>query len=161
MDISFGEGEVESDSLQSYLLRISHMYFTKSFSQVAEYGIHPGQISLLRLLGLRGDGLSQNEICRSLKIKPSTAAVSLKRLEKAGLIERRQDEKDQRVVRVYTTEKARRLGQDVIQRQLENEEIMLRGFSEAEICLLKRFLRQILENTERLPAKAPAQNFME
>jgi len=149
----FGEKDmVQNRSLQSYFLKISHMYFAKSFSQMAEYGIHPGQLSMLKLLWAR-DGLSQSEICRALKIKPSTVAVSLKRLEKSGLIVRRPDPTDQRITRVYLTEETKQIGLNVMRRQEENEKIMLQGFSEAEICLLKRFLQQILENTELLSEK--------
>lgn len=155
MEIFGEEDGIQANSLQSYFLKISHMYFAKSFSQMAEYGIHPGQLSMLKLLGVQ-DGLSQSEICRALKIKPSTAAVSLKRLEKAGLIARRPDQKDQRVTRVFITEETKEIGRSVMRRQAENEKIMLRGFSEAEVCLLKRFLQQILDNTELLSEKPAA-----
>lgn len=149
----FGEKDMgQNRNIQSYFLKISHVYFAKSFSQMTEYGIHPGQLSMLKLLWAR-DGLSQSEICRALKIKASTVAVSLKRLEKSGLIVRKSDPTDQRITRVYLTEETKQIGLNVMRRQEENEKIMLQGFSEAEICLLKRFLQQILENTELLSEK--------
>jgi len=142
----------ENNTVQSYFMKISHTYFSKCFSQMAEYGIHPGQMALLKLLYAR-NGLKQSEICKALNIKPSTAAVSVKRLEKSGLVERRPDEKDQRVSRVYITERTREAGLRVFELLMENEKMLLQGFNETEVCLLKRFLQQILDNMELLPGK--------
>ena len=36
---------------------------------------------------------------------------------------------------------------------MENEKMLLQGFNETEVCLLKRFLQQILDNMELLPGK--------
>ena len=63
-------------------------------------------------------GLSQIELSRRLHVRPPTVAVMLQRMEKADLICRRQDERDQRVTRVYLTEKGREVHRDV-QRMIE------------------------------------------
>ena len=73
-------------------------------------------------------------------------AVMLQRMEKADLICRRQDERDQRVTRVYLTEKGREVHRDV-QRMIETiDRESLSDFTREEVLLLKRFLRQIKEN---------------
>ena len=94
------------------------------------------------------EGISQREISDVLKISAPTVAVSVKRLEKTGMLERRNDEKDQRVMRIYLTEKGRRLTKTMKRYFEENEKAMFQGFSESELCLMKRFFKQMAENLE-------------
>ena len=95
------EQDTLDNNLQRMLLRISHLYFTKIYQQMDGIGIHPGQIPIIKLLGYKGE-LSQKEISQSLHIKPPTVAVSIKRLEKSGLIERKPDARDQSCL-LYTS----------------------------------------------------------
>lgn len=140
------------DGIQSLVIRISHLQFSKMFQQFSSTGVHPGQLPMIKLVGNQ-EGLSQKEIAKFLNTKPSTVTVSLKRMENAGLIERRADEKDQRVTRIYLS----RQGQDIYAKMKvmveHNEKHLLRGFTESEMCLLQRFLKQMLENLESIPAE--------
>ena len=73
--------------------------------------------------------------------------------EKAGLIERKPDEKDQRVVRIYVTEKGKSLSKQIEKVVKESEAKVVEGFSEVEICLMKRFLKQMIANMEQEESK--------
>ena len=96
----------------------------------------------------RKEGMSQKEISENLHISAPTVAVSMKRLEKSGLIERKSDEQDQRRIRIYLTERGRELIEKA-QRQVEkSEKIIFKGFSESERCLMKRFFDQMIANLE-------------
>ncbi len=53
------------------------------------------------------DGLTNSEISEQLDIKPSSVTAQVKNLEEDGYVERRQDENDKRVSRVYLTKKGR------------------------------------------------------
>ena len=57
----------------------------------------------------RQDGIAQNVLAQALHITPPTATNTLQRMERDGWIERRRDAVDQRIVRVYLTQKARAL----------------------------------------------------
>ena len=92
------------DSLQNMLVKLTHLYFKRAFAALKETDIHPKQVPLLGLLSTQ-EGQSQREIPQALKISAPTVAVSIKRLEKSGILERRADEKDQRMSRIYLTEK--------------------------------------------------------
>lgn len=70
----------------------------------AEAGLHPAQGVCLKTVSLK-QGLSQRELADELKIERATATVMLQKLEKAGFIERRPDPSDQRVTRIFITEK--------------------------------------------------------
>ena len=94
------------------------------------------------------EGISQKEISQALRISPPTVAVSIKRLEKAGIIERRADGKDQRLSRIFLTEKGRAVTGKVRECIKEKEKALFKGFSESEVCLLRRFFLQMIQNLE-------------
>lgn len=152
----FTEGEPEfcpSEHKMSYLsmlMRIDRRFMGKCFGQMQELGIYPGQIPVLGLLAHK-DGLSQREIAEKLRIKPPTVNVTVQRLEKAGFLFRKADEKDQRISRIYLTERGKQAKENGMKKVEENERILLEGFSDTELCLLRRFLEQITENIDKIP----------
>lgn len=144
--------EEHEKSIQALLFTVTHSYMVKCFKKVADMGIHPRQIPMLKILS-RQDGVSQSALCKMLGTKPSTVTVSLKRMEKADLVRREQDRKDQRVTRVYLTDKGKDIIRQMKERLKDYEETMMTGFSEAEVCLLRRMLEQIRSNLEQSPAE--------
>lgn len=152
--------EYTNKSMQPLLVNISRKYTGKCFYQLMELGIYPGQIPILRLL-YEKDGISQREMARNLGIKPPTVNVSIQRMEKSGMVCRRQDEKDQRATKVFLTEKGRESISKAMGRILENESILFGNFSEEELRLMKRFFRQILQNIETMPGSPGDCKYME
>ena len=148
----FCEGKDEKENPNSLLglfMKVDRHFMTKCFGQMQELGIYPGQIPVLGMVA-KQDGLSQRELSKILRVKPPTVTVSVQRLEKAGFLYKKPDEKDQRVTRLYLTEKGKETKAKALQQIRKNEAVMLEGFSEAEECLLRRFLEQILENTDKI-----------
>lgn len=76
--------------------------------KLAEEGIPPGQAMLLRELA-HNDGISQRDLAERMHIARPTVTVMLQKIERSGLVERRPDESDQRITRVYATEAGRAL----------------------------------------------------
>ena len=151
-DSVFCEEDDEKEKQSSFLslfMKVDRHFMTKCFGQMQELGIYPGQIPVLGLLAYK-DGLSQREIAEHLRIKPPTVNVTVQRLEKAGFLYREADEKDQRISRIYLTEKGKQAKAKALERIHKNEAVMMEGFSEAEQCLLRRFLEQILVNIEKI-----------
>lgn len=71
---------------------------------------------------------------------------------KIGIIVRKQDEKDQRISRIYLTEEGKAIINEGMRMAKEGEKQVLNGFSESELCLMKRFCIQIKENIAAMPA---------
>ena len=143
----------DSQSFLSMFMRIDRRFMGKCFSQMQEVGIYAGQIPVLGLLAHK-DGLSQREIAEHLRIKPPTVNVTVQRLEKAGFLYREADEKDQRISRIYLTEKGKQAKENGMKKVKENEKILLSGLSDAELCLLRRMLEQITENIDKIPGNS-------
>lgn len=68
--------------------------------------VHPAQYSCLFVV-CQQEGLNLRELSQLLHVENSTASVSVRRMEKAGLIERRPDESDSRMTRLYPTDYGR------------------------------------------------------
>ena len=140
------EGEEKQDrqkSMQALFLEINRRYMGKCFSKMKELEIHPSQIPILAILG-KNEEYSQKEIAQILGVKPPTVTVSIQRLEKMGMVCRKQDEHDKRITRIRLTDK----GNEVMH---ETEKYLFRNFSETELCLMRRFFNQLLENINTMP----------
>ena len=129
------------------LMRICKLSRDRSRVLMAQIGIHCGQGIALRQLW-RQDGLTQSELAHSLHIAPATVTIALQRMEKSGLIERRPDEQDQRVSRVFLTARGRSLRKKIEQNWRKLEEQALSGFAEEEREAVYRFLMRIRANLD-------------
>lgn len=74
----------------------------------AEKPLHPAQAGCLQVLAHR-NGMGQSDLADMLHVSRPTVTTMLKRMETSGLIERRPDEADSRITRVYLTEQGRDL----------------------------------------------------
>ena len=68
--------------------------------------IHHGQYHALSLIE-QEQGASQQILAEKMDIRPSSMTELLGKLEQAGYVERRKDEQDQRVMRVFITEQGK------------------------------------------------------
>lgn len=108
-------------------------------------GIYIGQELILAQLW-REEGLNQSQLAKLVEVEVSTMTKTLQRLERYGLIERRQDTQDTRVWHVFLTEQGRAL-QPVLTAEWEKiEQHTLVGFSDDERALLCTFLDRIKQN---------------
>ena len=74
-------------------------------TQLQETEMSPAQVGAMRDI-IHCPGMSQRELADRLHIQRATATVMLQKMEKAGYIDRRPDRTDQRISRIYPTEKA-------------------------------------------------------
>jgi DNA-binding MarR family transcriptional regulator len=133
----------------SYLLiQISKAHRHRAEIALDQYGLHPGQEMILFQLWME-EGITQSQLVENLCVEPPTVTKMLQRLEKGGLVTRRQDTQDARVSRVYLTAQGRAL-QAPVQRIWEDLEAeTIAGLSEVELALLRRLLMQLYHNLER------------
>jgi MarR family transcriptional regulator, organic hydroperoxide resistance regulator len=110
--------------------------------------VYPGQPPLLRALSER-DGQSQKELAEKMGITPATLNVMIVRMEKTGLLERRADPEDQRLSRVFLTDKGRASHQEV--RNIINlmEDMCFENFNPEEKLVFRRLLLQMYENLKK------------
>jgi MarR family transcriptional regulator, organic hydroperoxide resistance regulator len=107
--------------------------------------IHVGQENLVYRLAAE-EGVSQTQLAGTLCLDASTVTKMLLRLERDGIVERRPDAEDARILRVYLTPQGKALVQPVLDVWRQMEKRITQGMSEAELLLLRRLLLQIQSN---------------
>ncbi|MEW8956737.1 MarR family winged helix-turn-helix transcriptional regulator [Clostridium sp.] len=134
-----------SDSLYYIFGEVIKMHYYRTHKLFEKVGLYPGQPQLLFSL-LRKDGQRQKELAEKLKVKPATITVMINRMEKNGIIYRESDDEDQRVSRVYLTEKGREISKEVKEliESINNE--CFSNFTEEEQVILRRLLLQLRDN---------------
>jgi DNA-binding MarR family transcriptional regulator len=129
-----------------YLLaRICRLVRIRAHAMLDEVGLYRGQHFVLRALWAR-EGITHSELAGQLNVQPATVTNTLKRMEKAGLVERRRDTEDERVSRVYLTEVGRDIRASVERVWRELEAQTFAGFTQGERDSLDRLLIRLYEN---------------
>ena len=124
------------DRIILWLVKMMHVYSSMNFTKFTVLGIHPGQIPVLSMIA-EHEGISLRELADTIHIKPPTVTVTVQRLEKNSLVCKKPDPADQRVARIYLTEKGEKIKQEIKGLFEENERILTTGFSEAELNQLR------------------------
>ena len=132
-------------SFHKLLGQLIRLHFCLSHKNLEKEGLYPGQPNLLFAL-YHKDGLSQKEIAEILHSKPATITVMIKRLEKTGFVERKDDKNDQRISRIFLTEKGKNICENLKEMHAEIEKKCFYNFTLEEKILLRRFLIQVRDN---------------
>lgn len=117
-------------------------------------GMHRGQPPVLFMLQ-KHEGMANSEMAEALAITPATLTNKIKRMEKAGLVIRRRDPHDERISRIYMTEKGQGIMERLRASMIEIEDITLKGLSEAEVENLTEKLKLILGNISEFEDEPP------
>ena len=113
------------------------------------YVITPPQWSALSLL-LVQDGLTIGTMSQIRGVDAPTATGIITRLEQNGLVERRHDREDRRVVKVYLTDEGRDIVNTLASPVEQFDHSTKRGFSEGEQDRLLAQLQQIIANVSEI-----------
>jgi MarR family transcriptional regulator, organic hydroperoxide resistance regulator len=127
------------------LAQFSQAYRSLSDAFMDQIGMHRAQAALLCRLYTQ-DGLSQTEIAKLLAVQGPTATDMLQRMEEAGLVTRRRDPQNNRLVRVYLSEAGREKERQVMEQFMKLERALFENFTEAERAQLRQMLKRTLEN---------------
>jgi DNA-binding MarR family transcriptional regulator len=136
---------LNEDSIYAVFWQVVRYHYSRNHALLEKLGIYPGQPPLLFILGKK-DGQSQKELAERLHIKPATITVMLKRMEAAKLVERRPDDADQRVTRVYLSDHGKKVLQEVSESLRILEAECFANFTVEEKTLLRRLLMQMRDN---------------
>ncbi len=136
---------MENRLLGSKLIAVSILRRNQVLSRTTDCSIHPGQLPVLEII-MNCPGLTQREIAERLRVTPASVALSTKRLQKAGMLEKRVDSDNLRCNRLYATEFGEKAAQ--IHRKCfdEVDEVTFAGFSETDKQQMLAFMERMLHN---------------
>jgi DNA-binding MarR family transcriptional regulator len=104
---------------------------------LAPHGLHAGQ-DLLLLAVWDAPGLRQAALAEQLGVEPPTVTRMVQRLERGGMIERRVDPHDGRVVLVYPTPRSRLLESTVRRAWTSLDELVIGALGDTDAARLQR-----------------------
>lgn len=103
-----------------------------AFMNLQDVEIHPGQMQFMGLL-LAKDRCTQTELAKKLGISNASVGISVRRLEKAGLVKKSTDQSDLRATNIELTEKGRSFAVEAKKRVEEVLSIKYKGLTEKQI----------------------------
>ncbi len=144
-------GQVQTDA---YQLTDAYTRASKSFRAVLSvalrrHGLHFGQHLVLAALDDR-DGQTPGEIAAAVSVTTPTIVKMASRMEVAGLLIRRPDTVDRRLVRLYLTEVGRDLSGPLASELQAVEHRLVRGLTQAEQAQLLTLMNRVSDNAAAL-----------
>lgn len=140
---------MEKKRLVWAMIKIAREHRKNVDKRISALGIHPSQHHLLMYLSKNGD-CTQNSLADAMEISAATVAVSLKKLEKGGYIEKRISPGDGRSNLIALTPK----GEDVVIRSKQIfEEMDQRCFdslTEEELEQFHNIMERIIKNLKEM-----------
>jgi DNA-binding MarR family transcriptional regulator len=133
------------DSLGYQIGLLGRLYDRRLQDVLKDFGVAPGQFAPLVML-FEQDGLTQAELCRRINVEQPTMANTLQRMERDGLIHRKDDEADKRRALVYLTPRARDIQTKVMESSRAVSNPAVAGLSAADQDDMFRLVARMIDN---------------
>ena len=137
------------------LLRTADTLWNASRAFFERWDLSPSQFNVLNLLHLNPDGLSQTDLSRQLIMHRSNLTGLVDRLEKRGLVARREVAADRRAYSVVLTAAGARLLRDILPRYYEDAARVWDRLPVRRAAELIADLQQVARNAQHIADKLP------
>lgn len=135
----------EREQSAGYLINhVARLFYEDLRKQIAPLNIVPGQFPILLALWEK-DGITQTKLLQMIDVEQATMANTLKRMERDGLIQRKDHPKDARARNIFLTEKAHGLRNQAYATASAINAKALSGLSESERKDFLEYLRRVRE----------------
>lgn len=125
-----------------------HSFRRQIEKETVAHGVSPGQWRFLRQLW-HSNGICQHRLAGQLAISDATAAVTLRELEKKGLINRRRNAGNRREVLIFMTQQGRALESLLLHVTRDIHSLATRDIPAQEVAALEDLLRRVIANLGR------------
>ncbi|UAY72797.1 MarR family winged helix-turn-helix transcriptional regulator [Bacillus paralicheniformis] len=113
-----------------------------------EHNLTKGQyLYLVRIC--ENPGIIQEKLAEMIKVDRTTAARAIKKLEMKGFIERRDDEYNKKIKKLFPTEKGNEVFPFIKRENDHSNRVALEGFSEGEAETIFNLLQRVRKNVEK------------
>ncbi|OJF96605.1 MarR family winged helix-turn-helix transcriptional regulator [Pararhizobium antarcticum] len=141
-DLSIGPQDIAS-----VLVQAARSMRTVVSRNLLDSGLYAGQDGVMLLLA-ETDGLTAGNLAIKLGVKAPTMTRTIGRMEAQGFVERRTDDGDGRLTKVYLTELGRNSLQTIEAAGKTSETMATQGMSDKEIKTLMKLLRVVDANLQ-------------
>ena len=137
------------------LLRTADTLWNASRVFFERWDLSPSQFNVLNLLHLNPDGLSQTDLSRQLIMHRSNLTGLVDRLEKRGLVTRREVAADRRAYSVVLTAAGTRLLGSILPRYYKEAARVWDSLPARRAAELIADLQQVARNAQKVVSKLP------
>lgn len=146
------EGQDADEDIARIVEAIVYLYtesrrVTKELARI--YGLTGPQVTVLKMLEGIG-ALSLSDLSARMSARNSTVTGIADRMERDGLVERKRDAEDRRIVRIRLTPKGRELAKEIPVESMEVFGAALRALDHEERRSLRRILRRLSDRVATL-----------
>lgn len=125
-----------------YLARLLRGHFSEALRAEGVFG---GQHELIGIIYDR-PGITASTLAKMLDLSQATVSVSMKRLERSGMVKKEYDETDSRTIKLFLTDEGKKAFEKVGETMIETENKLVSGFTEEEITMFREFLKKGIDN---------------
>ncbi|PIC73631.1 MarR family winged helix-turn-helix transcriptional regulator [Sporosarcina sp. P17b] len=112
-----------------------------------EYDLTKGQyLYLVRIC--ENPGIIQEKLAEMIKVDRTTASRAIKKLEKNGFVERREDKYNKKIKKIFPTMKGKNVYPNIKRENDHSNSVALAGFSESEVEIISQLLQRVRKNIE-------------
>lgn len=137
----------EPHDLAAVLVQAARSMRTVLSRNLLESGLYAGQDGVMLALA-ESDGLTAGGLAVRLGVKAPTMTRTIGRMEAQGFLERRPDEDDARLTKVYLTEPGRNRLQTIAEAGQHSEKLATRGLTDKQVRTLMKLLRAVDSNLQ-------------
>jgi len=140
--------QLNNTSPYIYYIGKIHKNYTEYVNKtLKEYNVNFGDIPYLYYL-LEHDNITQEKLAKTLKYNQATVTRAIRRLEKKGFIQRKQDLHDKRKKIIHLTNNGLKITKEAIKKQQQVEQEIIEQFTEDETKITLNTLKKFLEKIE-------------
>ncbi|KAA0566654.1 MarR family transcriptional regulator [Bacillus sp. CH30_1T] len=113
-----------------------------------EYDLTKGQyLYFVRIC--ENPGIIQEKVAEMIKVDRTTAARAIKKLQINGFIEKKEDDQNKKIKKLFPTEKGKTV-YPLVKRENDHSDLMaLEGFSDSEVETIFHLLQRVRANVEK------------
>lgn len=127
---------------------------------LTDEGLYFGQLPIVEYIA-RHNGCSQVEIAETLNLSPASVAISTKRLQKAGIIDKSVDDTNLRSKKLTITEKGRGISNKCREMVDSLDKRLFASFTGQELAQLKEYLDRLIDNMSDEQNKFSINSFLD
>ncbi len=113
--------------------------------ELEEIGMRASYRHVMKPL-MENDGLTQLDLVKITKLKAPTISITLRNMEREGIVRREKNDNDRRETHVYITDKGRQMHAKVLEAFDKAEQTMLMGISDGELKEIGLLIEKMTAN---------------
>lgn len=147
--------ELSPHELVRFFIHTDKLHRSLVEIKMVDLNLHRSQHIMLSCIAGFDFPPTQRQISEKLDISAATVAVTIKKLETAGYIEKDSSQNDRRCNRIIISDKGKKILEKAKNIFLDIDTLMFSGLSENELCQFAECLEKIQNNLKTGGAKLP------